>query len=117
MDLRKEFTGMLQASIDKFEELLKEVENLNPKVVKGYDSYAPKDNFFYWGCACRITCSDMKKLKEKAESLGIVWLSDDGDMAYTKGLQINDFRTYRVSGELKLKPVEQTKMKEEVLNG
>ncbi|HRU02028.1 MAG TPA: hypothetical protein P5239_10040 [Victivallales bacterium] len=117
MDLRKEFTGMLPGSISKFEELLKEIEGLNPQIVKGYDSHAPKDDFFYWGCACRIACSDMQKLKEKAESLGIVWLSDDGDMAYTNGLQIDDFMTYRVNGDLELVPVEQIKIEEEVLNG
>lgn len=114
MDIRKEFTGMLPAAISKFEELLEEINNLNPQIIKGYDSYAPKDDFFYWGCACRITCSDMQELKEKAESLGIVWLSDDGDMAYTKGLQIDDFMTYRVNGELELVTIEQIKIEEEV---
>ena len=104
MMIRQEFTGMLPAAIDKFEELLQAVAELNPKVEKGYDSTAGKDSYFYWGAACRITCDNMTLLKNKAEELGITWLSDDGYMAYTNGLDIDDFKTYRVNGNLELMP-------------
>jgi len=49
----------------------------------------------------------MSKLKALAESLDILWATDDlGCMAYTKGLTIEDFKTYRVSGDLELMPEE-----------
>jgi hypothetical protein len=102
MAIRKEFTGMLPAAITQFEDLLTDVTELNPVVAKGYDADAGKDSFFYWGCACRITADDMVALKAKAESLDITWLTDAGDMAYTNGLDIDDFKTYRVNGNLEL---------------
>lgn len=117
--IRSEFTGMLPGAIEKYEELLAipEVAALDPVVVKGYDASAGKNSFFYWGAACRISCSDMAQLKNitslglggtlpapVAKSLGIVWLSDDGDMAYTGGLSIDDFKTFRVNGNLELMP-------------
>ena len=49
----------------------------------------------------------MTLLKNKAEELGITWLSDDGYMAYTNGLDIDDFKTYRVNGNLELMPEEE----------
>ena len=61
----------------------------------------------YGVLACRITANDMVALKTKAEALGITWLSDDGDMAYTNGLTINDFKTFRVNRDLILTPEEE----------
>ena len=104
MAIKQEFTGMLPGAIAKFEELLTKVAELNPVVVKGYDATTGKDSFFAWGAACRITCSDMETLELEADSLGITWLSDNGDMAYTNGLTIDDFKTYRVNGNLELTP-------------
>ena len=106
MTIRREFTGMLPGAIQKFEELLAAVAGLNPVVVKGYDVTQGKDSFFYWGAACQITVApdDMDELKAEAEGLGITWLSDNGDMAYTNGLTIEDFKTYRVNGDLELTP-------------
>ena len=106
MTIRKEFTGMLPGAIQKFEELLTAVAELNPVVAKGYDVTQGKNSFFYWGVACRITVApdDMDELKAEAEGLGITWLSDNGDMAYTNGLTIEDFKTYRVNGDLELTP-------------
>jgi hypothetical protein len=104
MTIRTEFSGMLPAAISKFEELLVAVEVLNPTIVKGYDSTAGKESFFYWGVACRMQTGDMASLKAAAQAIGITWLSDDGSMAYTNGLTINDFKTYRVNGDLELMP-------------
>jgi hypothetical protein len=106
MAIRQEFTGMLADAIQKFEELLVVAAELNPVVVKGYDVMQGKDSFFYWGAACRITVApdDMDELKVGAEGRGIMWLSDNGDMAYTNGLTIDDFKTYRVNGDLELTP-------------
>lgn len=106
MMIRQEFTGMLPAAIQKFEELLAAVAELNPVVVKGYDVTQGKDSFFYWGAACRITVApdDMDELQLEAEALGITWLSNNGEMAYINGLTIEDFKTYRVNGEIELTP-------------
>jgi len=73
-----------------------------PKILKGYDASMGKDSHFYWGVACRIQYADMKALRSEAEALGITWLSDDGDMAYVDGLKIDDFKSFRVNGALKL---------------
>jgi hypothetical protein len=104
--VRTEFTGMLPAAIAKFEDLMSSAAAMNPIIVKGYDSTAGKDSFAYWGVACRITVApdDMADLRDTAEALGITWLTDDGDMAYTNGLTIADFKTYRVNGDLDLTP-------------
>jgi len=109
MSIRQEFTGMLPGAIAKFEELLADpaVAALGPVVSKGYDVSAGKDSFFYWGAACRITADDMEALEDAAASLAITWLSSDGDMAYTNGLTIDDFKTYRVNGNLELTPEEE----------
>ena len=97
---------MLPGAISKFEELLAEVAALNPVIVKGYDVTQGKDSFYYWGVACRITVApdDMDELQSEAEALGITWLSDNGDMAFTNGLTIEDFKTYRVNGDVELTP-------------
>ncbi len=105
--MRKEFTGMLPGAVEKFEELMTAVQDLNPQVQAGYDSLAGPDSYSYWGCACRITCSDMAQLRTQAEALGITWLSDSGDMAYTGGRTIDEFKTFRVNGDLDLTPEEE----------
>jgi len=102
MTIRAEFTGMLPAAIEKFEQLLSSFAGA--AVVKGYNSAAGPDSFFYWGAACRMEAGNMAALKSAAQAIGITWLSDDGDMAYTNGLTIDDFKTYRVSGNLELMP-------------
>lgn len=102
--IRQEFTGMLPGAIEKFEELLGKVADLEPKILAGYDTSAGKDSFFYWGVACRIQCADMEALKAEAVGLLMFWLSDDGDLAYTDCLSIDDFQTYRVNGNLELMP-------------
>lgn len=104
MAIRTEFTGMLPAAITKFEELMSAAAELNPIVKKGYDSSAGKESFAYWGAACRIQADDMGVLESLADDRGITWLTDDGDMAYTNGLTIADFKTYRVNGDLELTP-------------
>ena len=105
MAIRQELTGMLPGAIQKFEELLVAVAELNPVIAKGYDCTTGKDSFYYWGVACRITVApdDMDDLEAAAEELGIIWLGD-GDMAYTNGLTIEDFKTYRVNADLELTP-------------
>ena len=105
MTIRKEFTGMLPGAIQKFEELLTAVAELNPVVAKGYDVTQGKDSFFYWGAACQITVApdDMDELQAEAEALGITWLGA-GMMAFTNGLTIEDFKTYPVNGDLELTP-------------
>ena len=105
--IRTELTGMLPGAIRKVEELLAATANLNPQVTRGYDSTTGKDSFFYWGAACRITCGTMATLKTKAKALGFTWLSDDGDVAFTSGLTIGDFQTFRVNGELELMPAKE----------
>jgi len=102
--IRREFTGMLPGAINKFEELLERVKDLEPKILTGYDAAAGRDSFAYWGVACRIQCTDMEALKAAAADLLILWRSDDGDLAYTDGLSIDDFQTYRVNGNLELMP-------------
>lgn len=102
--VRQEFTGMLPGAIAKFEELLEQVAPLEPQILAGYESNGSADNFAYWGVGCRIQCSDMAALKTAAEALCILWLSDAGDMAYTDGLSIDDFQTFRVNGNLELVP-------------
>lgn len=110
MAIRTELTGMLPAVITAIEALLSDMEALNPQVVKGYDASAGVDNYFYWGVACRIQCSDMSVLRKAAESAGFLWLSDEGDLAYARGLSIEDFQTYRVNGNLELTPEEKEGM-------
>lgn len=104
MMIRTELTGMLPAAIRAVEELLETTADLNPKVVRGYDSTAEKGSYFYWGVACRIQSSAPTKLKAAAKKIGFLCLNDEGDLAYTDGLSIDDFQTYRVNGELELTP-------------
>jgi len=96
---------MLPASINKFEELLTQAgaKKINPVVTRGYDVTAGKDSYFYWGCACNIQCDDELQLEIDAENLGIDCLGN-GDFAFTNGLDIDDFQTYRVNGNLELMP-------------
>lgn len=107
--IRTEFTGMLPAAIQKFEELLADpaVAALNPTIVQGYDAVPGPDSFFAWGCACTIACNDAGTLRARAEALDITWLGDDGSMAYTAGLTIDDFKSFRVDGSLTLQPVQE----------
>jgi len=102
--IRNEFTGMIPAAIVKFEELLASAAALVPRVELGYGVASGQDSLFSWGVACRIQCKDMPALKRKAAAAGITWLSDEGDMAYTNGLTIQDFKTFRVNGNLELMP-------------
>jgi len=104
MEIRKEFTGMLPAAIEKFEQLIEASAALIPRIVRGYDCNVGKDSYFSWGCAATISSNDEQKLRKAAEKLGITWLADDGSMAYTAGLTIDDFKTYRVDGALQLTP-------------
>ena len=101
--MRQEFTGMLPAAIDKFESLLTQAtaKELNPVITKGYDVTQGKDSYFYWGCACSIQCDDALQLEIDAENLGIECLGNSS-YAYTNGLDIDDFKTYRVNGNLEL---------------
>ena len=105
--MRKEFTGMLPATVEMFEGLLLGLQDLDCVVQEGYNCNAGQDSYSYWGCAARIQCSDMGVLRSRAEALGVTWLSDDGTMAYTNGLTIDDFHTYRVNGNLELVPEEE----------
>jgi len=102
--VRTELTGMLPGAIGRIGELLEKVADRDPRVLRGYDSTAAKDSYFYWGAACRIQCDGMKALSAAAKKLGFLWISDDGDLAYTNGLTIDDFMTYRVNGDLELAP-------------
>ena len=102
--IRNEFTGMLPAAIKKFEELLTSAADLAPRVEHGYGVASGQDSLFSWGVACRMQCEDMPALKKKAKTAGITWLSDEGDMAYTNGLTIQNFKTFRVNGDLELMP-------------
>lgn len=105
--MRKELTGMLPGAIEIFETLLDASQDLDCVVRKGYDCEAGQGSLFYWGCAVQVTCPDMMSLRSRAESLGITWLDDDGSMAYTKGLAIKDFKTFRVNGNLEVTPGEE----------
>ena len=102
--IRKELTGMLPGAIVKVEELLESAAALNPVVIRGYDAAAGQDSLFGWGAACQINCDKPATLKTKAVALGFTWLSDAGELAYTNGLTIDDFKTYRVNGDLELTP-------------
>ena len=102
--IRRELAGMLPAVIEKVEELLASASALNPVVVSGYDATRDEDSLAHWGVACRITSDKPAALKTKATALGFLWLSGNGDVAYTNGLTIDDFKTFRVNGELELTP-------------
>jgi hypothetical protein len=106
----RHWDGMLPAAICAFNKLLAVCDDLNPVVVSGYNAKTDIKDFTHWGCACRVQCKDMAALKKTAEELGITWLSDEGDMAYTNGLTIDDFLTFRVNGSLELVPEEDLKL-------
>ena len=99
--MRVEFTGMLPGAIEKFEQLITRLDGLNPNVVDGYASHGDDNDLRTWGVVCDITCDDMDKLLEEAANLGIT-LQQDGSLAYTNGLTIDDFKTYRVQADLTL---------------
>jgi hypothetical protein len=44
-------------------------------------------------------------LAQECADLGIT-IQEDGSLAYTNGLTIDDFKTYRVNGQLELMEVE-----------
>lgn len=101
------WNGMLPAAISTFNKLLAVCDSQDPIVISGYNAKTDIKDFTHWGCACRIQCKDMALLRKTAEELGITWISDAGDMAYTNGLTIDDFLTFRVNGSLKLMPEEE----------
>ena len=107
--IRQEFTGMLPAAIDKFEQLLEasKNQNLDITVIKGFDGSQGQESYFCWGCAIQVICINLPALKALAESLGIIYQEDtsnSANLAYTNNLDINDFKTYRVNGNLELTP-------------
>lgn len=99
-------TGLLPAVITKIAELFKTIAILDPVITRGYDSYAPKDSFHYWGCAGDITCSDYVELRKAAGLLGFTsadpQCAHPGHLEFTNKLTMKDFETYRVNGELRL---------------
>ncbi len=99
--MRVEFTGMLPGAIEKFEQLITRLDGLNPKVVDGYQSHKGEDDLRTWGVVCNIECDDEGKKLTEAAGLGIT-VRADGSLAYTNGLTIDDFKTYRVQADLTL---------------
>ena len=99
--MRVEFTGMLPGAIEKFEQLITRLDGLNPNVVVGYASHGDEDDLRTWGVVCNIDCDDESKKLAEAASLGIT-VQADGSLAYTNGLTIDDFKTYRVQADLTL---------------
>ena len=99
--MRVEFTGMLPGAIEKFEQLITRLDGLNPKVVDGYQSHGGEDDLRTWGVVCNIECDDESKKLTEAAGLGIT-VRADGSLAYTNGLTIDDFKTYRVQADLTL---------------
>jgi hypothetical protein len=99
--MRDDFAGMLPGAIDKFEALLSRLDGLNPKVIAGYQIHGDENDLRTWGVVCNIKCDDMKKLADEAEDLDIV-IQDNGSLAYTNGLTIDDFKTNRVQADLTL---------------
>ena len=101
--MRDEFTGMLPGAIVKFEELMSRVPNA--KVTRGFSGQGGHDDLRAWGVVCNIACDDMEQLAIEAKALGI-GIQEDGSLAYTNGLTIEDFKTYRVNGDLELMEVD-----------
>jgi len=102
--MRDEFTGMLPGAIEKFEALLDAVPGT--VVTRGFSGAGGEDDLRTWGVVCDLANPDMGALAAEAEKLGISVL-DDGSFAYTNGLTIDDFKTYRVNGSLELMPDEE----------
>lgn len=103
--MRMELTGMLPAAIEKFDLLLATLEarSLSPRVTHGFSGAGGENDLRTWGVVCNITCSDMDILAAEASNIGIA-IQEDGSLAYTAGLTINDFKTRRVDGSLTLQP-------------
>ena len=99
--MRVEFTGMLPGAIEKFEQLMTRLAALNPKIVDGFSSHGDENDLRAWGVVCNIECDDEKVLLTEAAGLGIT-VQADGSLAYTAGLTIDDFKTYRVRADLTL---------------
>lgn len=97
------FTGMLPGASQKFEELYAALENqgLHPRVTGGYGSHGGDEDLRTYGVVCDMQCDDRDALEAQAAVLGIT-VQDDGSLAYTNGLTIDDFRTNRVQGDLTL---------------
>jgi hypothetical protein len=98
--------GLLPAVIVKIAELFKAIQILKPIIVRGYDSYAPKDSYHYWGCVVDIECTDYVQLRKAAKLIGFTWTDvkcpHSGHLEFTNELTIKDFQTFRVNGDLKL---------------
>jgi hypothetical protein len=101
--MRDEFTGMLPGAIIKFEELLELVPGT--RILKGFSGAGGEDDLRTWGVVCDLKNTDMELLISTAKSLGIIY---DGEFsfAYTNNLTLDDFKTYRVNGDLVLMPPE-----------
>lgn len=97
--MRDEFTGMLPGAIVKFEELMARLAGLNPKVQAGYGVHGDDNDLRTWGVVCNIKCDDAGILVQECTALGII-IQADGSLAYTNGLTLADFQTYRVGADL-----------------
>ena len=102
--MRDEFTGMLPGAIARFEELMDKVPGT--VVTRGFSGTGGEGDLRTWGVVCDLSAPDMGLLTAEAEKLGIVHL-EDGSFAYTNGLTIEDFKTYRVNGSVELIPEEE----------
>lgn len=102
------FTGMLPGAVAKFEELYATLEaaGLHPRVTGGYGSHGGDEDLRTWGVVCDMACDDRPTLEAGAALLGIA-IQEDGSLAYTNGLTIDDFRTNRVQGDLTLATYEE----------
>jgi len=103
--MRSEFTGMLPGAIEKFEALVAALETagLNPRITGGYAGHGGDADLRTWGIVCNMQCDDDSVLTNQAASLGIT-IQEDGSLAYTAGLTIDDFQTLRVGPDLTLQP-------------
>ena len=99
--MREEYTGMLPGAIEKFEQLMTRLNGLNPRVVDAYASHKDENDLRTWGVVCNIVCDDAEQLADAAADLDID-IQEDGSLAYTNGLTIDDFKTYRVQANLTL---------------
>ena len=107
--MRDEFTGMIPAAIVKFEALLDVVPGT--RVTKGFSGAGGENDLRTWGVVCDLSNADMETLINEAEKLGIEHLGN-GEFAYTGGLTIDDFKTYRVNGDLELIPEPEPEIEE-----
>jgi hypothetical protein len=100
-----EFTGMLPAAIEKFDSLMDTLTalGLSPRVTQGFNGTGGEADLRTWGVVCNMSCADMGALATEAAALGIT-VQEDGSLAYTAGLAIDDFKTRRVDGTLTLQP-------------